>query len=165
MKHFRTLILSLLFVGAVCAVIALGVAAKASAADWRWAEPKLKKQTISYSCETMACIDKAFKKEKKRFKKRVARYNKQRLQEWKHWTKLYIPQCTWYGESGRSAQFSRIRYTIPNSQGSGAYGKYQMMPGTYHNRAKYHDWSPLDQEIAGHREYYANGTQPWSNCH
>jgi hypothetical protein len=135
-----------------------------ASADWRWATPKLKKQTVTYHCNSMKCIHDSYVKAKKRYKKRIARIDQRRLQEWKHWTKLYIPQCTWYGESGTSAQFSPIRYTIPNSGGSGAYGKYQMMPGTYHNRAKYHDWSPLDQEIAGHKEYFANGTAPWSNC-
>lgn len=139
--------------------------AQPAAADWRWPAPKLKKQKIAYSCDSMECIEKAFAKEKKRFKKRVARYDKRRLQEWKHWSGLYIPQCTWYGESGQGPQFAPYRYRVPNSGGSGAYGKYQMMPGTYFSRAKYGDWSPLDQEIAGHREFYANGTQPWANCH
>lgn len=135
-----------------------------ASADWRWAKPQLKKQTISYSCDTLECIEKAFAKEKKRYKKRVDRYNARRLKEWKHWTSIYIPQCTWYGESGTSAEYSPVRYTMSNSTGSGAYGKFQMMPGTYHNRAKYHDWSALDQEIASRREYWVNGTQPWANC-
>jgi hypothetical protein len=151
--------------GLLLLLFALMSAVPASAADWRWAEPKLKKQTITYKCDTMQCINKAFAKEKARYKKRMARVHKLRLKEWKHWTGMYIPQCTWYGESGTSAEYSPVRYTMPNSTGSGAYGKFQMMPGTYHNRAKYHDWSALDQEIAARREYWANGTQPWSNCH
>lgn len=136
-----------------------------AAADWRWAEPKLKLQTATYSCASLKCIKDTYLKEKRRFTKRVARYDKYRLREWKYWTKLYIPQCTWYGESGRGPEYSPIRYTIWNSGGSGARGKFQFMSGTYHNRAKYHDWSPLDQEIAARREFWANGTQPWANCH
>lgn len=135
-----------------------------ASADWRWAKPTLKKQTVRYSCNTMKCIRQSYLREKKRYERRVARYDKRRLKEWKHWTSLYIPQCTWYGESGTGPQFARYRYTLPNSQGSGAFGKYQFMPGTYHNFAKYHDWSPLDQEIAGHRTYHAQGTGPWSAC-
>lgn len=134
-------------------------------ADWRWAKPQLRKQTVTYKCDTLQCIKQTYSKEKKRFEKRVDRYNKSRLKEWNHWTKLYIPQCTWYGESGTGPEYSPVRYTMPNSTGSGAYGKYQFMPGTYHNRAKYHDWSALDQEIAARREYWANGTSPWTNCH
>lgn len=138
--------------------------ASPASADWRWAEPKLKKQTITYSCTTMKCIHKTYTREKARYKKRMASYNQRRLQEWKHWVKIYIPNCTWYGESGTGAEYARYRYTLPNSTGSGAFGKFQMMPGTYHNRAKYHDWSALDQEIAARLEYQANGTHPWANC-
>jgi hypothetical protein len=134
-------------------------------ADWRWSAPKLRKQTVTYHCDSLKCIRQTYIKQKHRFNKRVARYNKRHLREWNHWSKLYIPTCTWYGESGTGPQFAPYRYTLPNSTGSGAYGKYQMMSGTYHNRAKYHDWSPLDQEIAGHLEYQANGVGPWTNCH
>jgi hypothetical protein len=134
-------------------------------ADWRWAEPALKQQTVKYHCATLKCIRHTYIKERKRLKRRIARYNQRRLHEWKNWSRLYIPNCTWYGESGTGPQFARYRYTTPNSTGSGAYGKYQMMPGTYHSRAKYHDWSPLDQEIAAHREYWAHGTSPWTNCY
>jgi hypothetical protein len=161
----ETRTIKILIVVAISLLVLIAwVGASPASADWRWAAPKLKPQTIHYSCSTMECINKAFAKEKQRYKKRVVRYDKRRLQEWKHWSRLYIPQCTWYGESGTSSQFARVRYTMPNSGGSGAYGKYQMMPGTYFSRAKYGDWSPLDQEIAGHREYMANGTGPWANC-
>jgi hypothetical protein len=139
------------------------VAAAPASADWRWAPPK--KQTVTYRCNSLKCFKHTYYKAVHRYKKRVARLDKKRQREWNHWAKLYIPTCTWYGESGTGPQFAPYRYTLPNSGGSGAYGKYQMMPGTYHSRAKYHDWTPLDQEIAGHREYYANGTGPWSNCH
>lgn len=151
--------------GIVLAFMIFFVGAVNAQADWRWAPPKAQTVRIKVKCNTLACFDQAVSKHRKKLKHKLKLHNARRLREWNHWTKLYIPQCTWYGESGTSAQFAPIRYTIPNSQGSGAYGKYQMMPGTYHNRAKYHDWSPLDQEIAGHREYYANGTQPWTNCH
>lgn len=133
-------------------------------ADWRWHPPKLKKQKIVFHCGDMACISSTYKKAKHQYKLRVQRYNKRRLQEWKHWIAIPIPACTWYGESGTATEFARSRYTVPNSEGSGAFGKYQLMPGTYQNRAKYGDWSPLDQEIAGHREFQANGIGPWANC-
>lgn len=153
MKRFVLVLLLFTFLGA-----------SSASADWRWAAPKLKPHKVTYSCDSMKCLRHTYLKEKHRYKRKVARYNRVRLQEWKHWATSFIPNCTWYGESGRSAQFSPIRYTMPNSTGSGAYGKYQMMSGTYHSDAKYHDWSPLDQEIAGHREYAKHGTGPWQNC-
>lgn len=134
-----------------------------ASADWRWSQYQ-HKHKATYSYNSLKELKKDYLKERKKFKRREARYNKRRLREWKHWANLFIPSCTWYGESGTGPQFSPVRYVTPNSQGSGAYGKYQMMPGTYHNRAKYHDWSALDQEIAGHREYQANGTAPWEAC-
>jgi hypothetical protein len=145
--------------------LVLLVGASPAAADWRWAQPHLRKQTVTYHCDSMKCIRQTYLKEKRRYHRRIKRYNTRRLHEWNRWAHLYIPACTWYGESGTGPQFSPVRYTMPNSTGSGAYGKYQMMSGTYHSRAKYHDWSPLDQEIAGHREYWAHGTSPWTNCH
>src|SRR4051812_39994991 len=133
-------------------------------ADWRWGKPKFKPHKITYSCDTMQCLRHTYLREKHRLKRKIVRYNQRRLREWNRWAYLYIPTCTWYGESGTGPQFSPIRYTMPNAMGSGAYGKYQMMWATYHSRAKYHDWSPLDQEIAAHREYWAHGTGPWANC-
>lgn len=133
-------------------------------ADWRWGTPQFKPHKVTYACNTMACLKHTYTKEKHRLQRKIARYNQRRLHEWKRWSRLYIPACTWYGESGTGPRFARYRYTLPNATGSGAYGKYQMMPGTYHSRAKYHDWSPLDQEIAAHREYWAHGTSPWTNC-
>jgi len=135
-----------------------------ASADWRWTKPRLSQQTVTYHCDTLKCIRKTYIREKQRYLRRVARYDKQRQREWHYWVHQYIPTCTWYGESGTGPEFSPVRYVTPNAQGSGAYGKYQMMSGTYHNRAKYHDWSPLDQEIAGHKEYWAHGTAPWTNC-
>jgi hypothetical protein len=134
-------------------------------ADWRWHDPVFKVHKVTYSCATLKCIRYTYLKERNRLKRRIARYNQRHLREWKYWTRLYIPYCTWYGESGTGPQFARYRYTMPNATGSGAYGKYQMMPLTYHSRAKYHDWSPVDQEIAGHKEYWAHGTSPWTNCY
>lgn len=139
------------------------ICTSSASADWRWA-PYHAKHKVSYKYDSLKSLKKTYLKEKHKFKHREARYNKRRLREWKHWSNLFIPTCTWYGESGTGPQFSPVRYTMPNSQGSGAFGKYQMMPGTYNNRAKYHDWTALDQEIAGHREYWANGTSPWANC-
>lgn len=139
------------------------IAAPASA-DWRWAPPHFRAHKVTYSCATYKCIRHTYLKEKHRYRSKVASYNQRRLSEWRHWTQLYIPTCTWYGESGYGPKYSRIRYTMPNQGGSGAYGKFQMMPSTYHSDAKYHDWSPLDQEIAGRREYWKHGTSPWQNC-
>jgi hypothetical protein len=150
--------------GLFALLITLLIGAAPAAADWRWAKPKLKQQTVTYKCNTMECIRKTYVKERKRYKKRIAAHDKRRLREWKRWTKMYIPQCTWYGESGTGPEYSPARYVMPNSGGSGAYGKFQFMPGTYHNRAKYHDWSALDQEIAARREFWGNGTAPWANC-
>ena len=149
LKRFHLLVFALVIFA--LAAIAFNVAiATASAADWRWAGPKLKKQTVVYHCDTMQCINESYKKAKARYKKRVAAHDKRRLKEWKH--------CT-------GPEYSPARYTLPNSGGSGAYGKFQFMPGTYHANAKYHDWSALDQEIAARREFWKHGTQPWSACH
>lgn len=133
-------------------------------ADWRWAPPKIEKRTITTKCNTMKCLRTIFRKEEKRLAHRIKLHDKHKLREWKRWTSLPIADCTWYGESGEGPQYAPYRYTLPNSTGSGAYGKYQMMSGTYKNNAKYFDWSPLDQEIAGHREYQKHGTSPWQNC-
>jgi hypothetical protein len=135
-----------------------------AAADWRWADPEFKKHKFSYSCNSFKCIKHTYLKEKRRLRRKITRYHNRRRHEWRHWTSLYIPACTWYGESGYGPEYARYRYTMPNASGSGAYGKYQFMPATYHNRAKYHDWSALDQELAARREYWANGTTPWTNC-
>jgi hypothetical protein len=135
-----------------------------ASADWRWAPPQFKKEKVTYKYTSLKELRKSYLKEKRHFKRRAARYDKRRRAEWKHWTKLFIPACTWYGESGTGPEYARYRYTLPNSSGSGAYGKFQMMSGTYHNRAKYHDWSALDQEIAARREYWANGTAPLAAC-
>lgn len=145
-------------------LLALLMLAAPAHADWRWAPPHLRKQHVTYSCDTMKCIHQTYVKAKHRYAQRVARYDHKRQTEWNHWAHLYIPTCTWFGESGQGPQYSRIRYTTPNSQGSGAYGKYQLMPSTYATDDKYGDWSPLDQEIAGHREYAKHGTSPWENC-
>lgn len=137
--------------------------ASSASADWRWT-PYQKKHKVIYSYTSLKELKKSYHKERHKFKRREARYDKRRLRLWNHWAHLFIPTCTWYGESGAGPQFAQFRYTVPNSGGSGAYGKYQMMPGTYHNQAKYHDWSALDQEIAGHREYQDHGTAPWAAC-
>lgn len=134
-------------------------------ADWRWAQPKFKPHTAAYFCDSPQCIKVGQLRAHVWHRARVARYNHYKEFEWHHWTSLSIPTCTWYGESGRGPEYAPYRYTMPNSQGSGALGKYQFMSGTYHDNAKYHDWSPLDQEIAVRREYWKHGTSPWSNCH
>lgn len=108
-----------------------------------------------------ACVERVQKRELRQAKERKARRLRR---EWRYWTRQYIPTCTWWGESGPGPQFARWRYSVMNTQGSGARGKYQMMPGTYAAFAKYGDWSPLDQEIAAHRLYRAQGTSPWAAC-
>lgn len=147
----------------LCFLVTLVMPATAGA-DWRWAKPEFKKARITFYCDSLQCINVAYRKAKHRHKLRVKRYNQRRLHEWRHWTAIPIPDCTWYGESGVGDEFDPARYTMPNSEGSGALGKFQMMPTTYADNAKYGDWSPLDQEIAGRREYWKHGTAPWSNC-
>jgi len=135
-------------------------------ADWRWADPTIKKvKPAIFDCKTSACKKKAKKIAKVKFKLKKLKFHYKREREWHRWTTRYIPDCTWYGESGVGPKYAKYRYTLPNSTGSGAFGKFQFMPGTYHSRAKYHDWSPLDQEIAARREFWANGIFPWENCH
>lgn len=146
-------------------VVLATVAPSIAKADWRWAPPTLEKKKVVYNCATTQCIKQSYRKAMRRHTLRIKRYNHRRLAEWKHWVRLFIPSCTWYGESGTGPEYAPYRYTLPNSTGSGAYGKFQMMPTTYHNRAKYHDWSALDQEIAARREYWAHGTSPWTNCY
>jgi hypothetical protein len=148
----------------IAVMLSFFISAAPAQADWRWAPPKLKERKVSYSCSTMTCIRNTYLREKRLYKKKVAAHDKRRLKEWKLWTGRYIPRCTWYGESGHGPQYAKHRYTMPNSSGSGAYGKYQFMPGTYFSVGKYKDWSPLDQEIAARREYWRHGTQPWTNC-
>lgn len=132
-------------------------------ADWRWAGPKFKLVKVGTVCEGLEC---GIIAQRARIRIKIKRelYHAKKQGEWDHWTSLYIPDCTWYGESGTGPEYARYRYTLPNSTGSGAWGKFQFMPGTYHSRAKYHDWSPLDQEIAARREFWAHGTSPWANC-
>lgn len=141
-------------------------AAQPAHADWRWASPKIKKVKIGIVCSEnhVQCVHAFKQRMRAQRQQRIAKYHHRKLKEWRHWTGLYIPSCIWYGESGPGPEFAQYRYTLPNSSGSGAYGKFQFMPGTYHNRAKYHDWSPLDQEIAARNEYAKNGTSGWANC-
>ena len=150
--------------GIVLALFGLFWLAEPASADWRWAPPKFQKHRVTFTCDSLKCVHDAYVKEKKRYERRIKAHDQKRLKEWKRWTRIYIPQCTWYGESGPGPQFAKFRYTVPNSSGSGAYGKYQFMPGTYYHFAKYSDWSPLDQEIAGHKAYWSQGTSPWQAC-
>lgn len=155
----RLLVALLLF----CTMLVMPATASA---DWRWAKPNFKKAKVTFYCDNMQCIKNAYMRAKTRHKKRVKRYNERKLKEWNHWTTMPIADCTWYGESGHSelSEFAPARYVVWNSEGSGARGKYQMMQTTYEDNAKYFDWSPLDQEIAGHGEYYQHGTSPWEAC-
>lgn len=132
--------------------MALCFATKAEAGD----EPNYRPNECSPKC-----VDRVKKRElRKAHQRKRARLRR----EWRHWTGQYIPRCTWHGESGPGPEFARWRYRVMNTSGSGARGKYQMMPGTYAAFAKYGDWSRLDQEIAAHRLYWAQGTSPWSAC-
>lgn len=132
--------------------------------DWRWADPQFKVQKVKPVCNFKVCKTLAKIQTRQNHRARTRHYHERKQNEWNTWTRLYIPDCTWYGESGEGPEYARSRYTILNSQGSGARGKFQFMPGTYASVAKYHDWSPLDQEIAARREYWKNGITPWSNC-
>lgn len=154
MKRFITLAIS---------GVAL-ISAPASQADWRWADPKIKVKKVKPVCTSLECRKAARIQTREVHKAKVKYYHARKRAEWKSWTRLHIPNCTWYGESGTGPEYAKHRYVMPNSTGSGAYGKFQFMTTTYHNVAKYHDWSPLDQEIAARREYWARGTGPWTNC-
>lgn len=133
-------------------------------ADWRWTDPSFKLVKIGVVCDTVQCAKAAYLRARVQRRVKITKYHARKKAEWRHWTRLYIPNCTWYGESGVGPKYARYRYTMPNSQGSGAHGKFQFKPPTYHDNAKYHDWSPLDQEIAARREYWKHGTSPWTNC-
>lgn len=134
-------------------------------ADWRWADPKYKQPKLRlYNCHTQQCKTKAKRVAELNLKLKIAQYHWRKEREWNRWIKRYIPSCTWYGESGTGPEFSPARYVMPNATGSGAYGKFQFMPGTYRIFGIYKDWSPLDQEIASRRLYGAQGTSPWANC-
>lgn len=145
-------------------LLAVLLKAPAAQADWRWADPKFKVKFYAVMCDTPQCVKAAKNISKQRHRRKIRSYHKRKLREWNLWTSRYIPDCTWYGESGHGPKYARVRYVTPNSGGSGAYGKFQFMPSTYHSVAKYGDWSPLDQEIAARREYWRNGTSPWTNC-
>lgn len=145
--------------------VAMVPAPTPAVADWRWAKPKFKVKKVKPVCPNYQCRKAARIQAREIHRARIKYYHARKRAEWKSWTRLHIPKCTWYGESGTGPEFARHRYTMPNSAGSGALGKYQFMPGTYASVAKYHDWSPLDQEIAAHREYWRHGTSPWTNCH
>lgn len=136
-----------------------------ASADWRWAPPKIKPRKVVYKCDSVRCIKASYLKEKTRLIRKIERYNARRLAEWNKWTGYWIPLCIWWGESGPGPEYAPWRYTMLNHNGSGARGKFQFMSNTYHANAKYHDWSPLDQEIAARREYWKHGTAPWEACY
>lgn len=133
-------------------------------ADWRWKTPHFKLKKVKPVCGQQVCRALARAQAKSNRKARIAHFNARKRAEWHTWTHIPIPRCTWYGESGYGPEFARYRYTMPNSTGSGALGKYQFMGDTYISSGKYDDWSPLDQEIAARREYWKHGTGPWTNC-
>jgi hypothetical protein len=134
-------------------------------ADWRWAKPPFKQpKAKTSSCKTTACKTKSKKVAVLKYKLKVAEYHLMKQREWDRWAKKYIPTCTWYGESGPGPEFAPHRYTMPNSTGSGAFGKFQFMPPTYFSFGRYDDWSPLDQEIAARQLFWAQGTSPWEAC-
>lgn len=142
----------------------LGLTATQASADWRWKDPHYHMGTIKPWCDTQQCLHVAKVRARKHLKIRIRHYHQRKLKEWKRWTARYIPDCTWFGESGRGPKYAKYRYTLPNEGGSGAYGKFQFKPGTYFSSGKYDDWSPLDQEIAARREFWKHGTGPWTNC-
>lgn len=155
MKRITLLVLLMLFTFAP---------AQAAHSDWRWKTPKMKVKRVKPVCDSYQCHVVAKIRTRENLRAKIAHFNRLKLAEWHMWTKLYIPDCTWYGESGFGPKYSRKRYTMPNSSNSGAYGKFQFMPGTYRANAKYGDWSPLDQEIAVRREYWKHGIYPWQRC-
>lgn len=145
-------------------LVLAGFSAGAAHADWRWAAPNYHLGKLKVGCSSAKCYHDAKVRRRHRLETRIYHYNLRKHREWLHWTSLYIPTCTWYGESGYGPQYSSVRYTMPNSGHSGAYGKYQFMPRTYFASGKYDDWSPLDQEIAARVEFWKHSTSPWANC-
>lgn len=145
-------------------LIFLHLPTASASADWRWVTPKLKVKKVKPVCAYEVCKKAAKIITKANHKLRVMAYNHRKLNEWRMWTGLPIPDCTWYGESGTGPEYAKARYVMPNATGSGALGKYQLMPSTYSANAKYGDWSPLDQEIAARREYWRHGVSPWQRC-
>lgn len=137
-----------------------------ASADWRWAQPKFKVERVKPVCQMKFCRTLAKIQARANHRARVRHYNERKRAEWNTWTRLYIPDCTWFGESGfgERAEYARARYVEMNDAGSGARGKFQFMPRTYAANAKYGDWSPLDQEIAARREYWKHGIFPWESC-
>jgi hypothetical protein len=133
-------------------------------ADWRWKAPNYHLGTLKVACSSAECYHDAKARRRHRLEKRIYHYHLRKRKEWAKWTKMFIPDCTWFGESGRGPKYARVRYVTPNSAGSGAFGKYQFKPRTYFASGLYDDWSPLDQEIAARREFWKHGTRPWSNC-
>lgn len=138
-------------------------APEVAASDWRWAEPKLKVKKVKPVCKYRICKKLAKIQTKANHKARVKYYHAKKLNEWKTWTRIPIPRCTWYGESGTGPAYAKHRYTMPQFDGS-AYGKFQFERPTYISSGKYDDWSPLDQEIAARIEYWKHGIFPWTNC-
>lgn len=135
-----------------------------ASADWRWAPPKFKAHKVKPVCGLYICKKLAKIQTRANYKAHVRYYDARKRSEWHTWTSIPVPSCTWYGESGTGPKYSRARYTMPNSQNSGAYGKFQFMPGTYKASGIYDDWSPLDQEIAARIEVWKHGISPWQNC-
>lgn len=148
----------------IVVMLTLFVPVASAQADWRWRTPHFKLKKVKSVCSFHICHVLARQQAKANRNARIKHFNARKLAEWRTWTKLPIPRCTWYGESGYGPEYARYRYTMPNSGGSGALGKYQFMPSTYFASGKYDDWSPLDQEIAARREYWKHGIAPWTNC-
>lgn len=68
-----------------------------------------------------------------RVKKRILRAH--RRAEWRSYKRHPMPWCTWANESGPPrpgyGQWARARYRVVNTAGSGAGGKFQIMPQTW----------------------------------
>lgn len=105
--------------------------------------------------------------------KRIVRFHLRRYKaahairvRWAYFKSHPMPYCTWGHESGEGVPEwpPSARYTTPNSQGSGAYGKYQIMPSIWVANGGGASWAPLEQERVARNLYAARGTQPWSGC-
>jgi hypothetical protein len=72
-----------------------------------------------------------------------------------------LPACTWEHEGGSS-------WTVYNTEGSGASGHYQIMPGTWKENggqtANAAEASPEEQTRVAERLYAKEGGKPWVNC-
>lgn len=93
---------------------------------------------------------------------------------WAHYRAHPMPACTWLYESGEGAGPEwppSPRYRVPNSTGSSASGKFQILDstwiaygGTYRGYRSPAASPPLEQEKVARRVYAGQGIGAWAAC-